>query len=508
MQLLSLLLMKKARNNISRLKYLTFITSLVLAGVIVLQFYWLYTSYTEQQSRFKADIENALTATAIKIQVESSLQHTSIPGIDSLRKKGISDIVSKAVGKLPREMLKGRQNAGEKLSIRLNAVDLTAEEIGSLIASIKENSAAVNESAFVVQNLVADTAIYHKTDLTRYVALFKEELDKRVITTPFEMALTDYAGTITIATCDTGDFRKIPLQSSAGDFSHSFLPDDLNLKVAFPDANLYLVKRMAWIMSVTILLVLIGSVSLSYLLLLFFRQKKLADMRNDFMNNMTHELKTPISAVAVALEMVLDKRHQVPEDKKARYLGIAQGELKRLNLLVENVLRTASFEHNEITIAPEAIEVKTWLEEVNANMLPVLETKNAVTAIHVDPEYMAAFLDRTHFTNVMQNLIENALKYNDKEMPEITISAVQAEGGVIFRVKDNGMGIPDAYHEQVFDKFFRVPHGDRHDIKGYGLGLSYVRSVVMLHQGKVSVTSVVDEGSTFHIFIPVKTIYS
>lgn len=500
--------MNKAKNKINRLKYLTVITAIVLTGVIVLQFYWLYTSYTEQKSRFKADIENALTAVAINIQVESSLQNTSIPGMDSLRKKGISNIVSKVVGKLPKELMEGKEHSGGKFSIRLNAEDLSPEEIGNLITAIKENPAAVNESGFVVQNLIVDSIAYRKTDLARYVALFKEELEKRVITTPFEMALADSAGIITAATCAADDFLKIPLQSSSGNFNHSFLAGNLHLKVAFPEANLYLVKRMAWIMSVTILLVLIGSASLSYLLLLFFRQKKLADMRNDFMNNMTHELKTPISAVAVALEMVLDKRHQVPEDKKARYLSIAQGELKRLNLLVENVLRTASFEHNEITIAPEAIEVKTWFEEVNANMLPVLETKNAISTINVDPEYLVAFLDRTHFTNVMQNLIENALKYNDKEIPLITISAGQAEGGVIFTVEDNGMGIPGIYREQVFDKFFRVPHGDRHDIKGYGLGLSYVKSVVLLHQGKVSVTSVVGEGSTFHIFIPVKTIHS
>jgi signal transduction histidine kinase len=238
---------------------------------------------------------------------------------------------------------------------------------------------------------------------------------------------------------------------------------------------------------------------------MFFKQKRMADIRNDFLNNMTHELKTPISSVAIALEMIQDERHKLSDEKKRDYARIAQGELKRLTLLVEKVLKMAAFDKGEIQIKREHFQASSWLQDILASMRPVFETAGAQVNISVDPEALQLYADKTHITNILTNLVENALKYNDKPEPVINIAIGEEGNDTVLSVTDNGRGIPAAYVSKVLDKFFRVPAGDQHDIKGYGLGLSYVKAAVELHGGTIAVKSALGQGSTFTIHLPKNT---
>ena len=274
------------------------------------------------------------------------------------------------------------------------------------------------------------------------------------------------------------------------------------LQAAFPDANLYVFRKMIWILSVSILLIVIGSYSLGYLLIFFFTQKKLSDLRNDFMNNMTHELKTPISSVSVALEMVLDKGKELSPEKSKSYLVIAQKELKRLDQLTENILKILSLERAEIKIVRSHILLSQWLCSISDSLSPLLEDKHVQLSITIIPETLEMLADKIHMTNVMYNVIENAIKYNNKTTPEIKIVATQHEDQLFLQISDNGEGIPAQYIKSVFDKFFRVPKGNRHDVKGYGLGLSYVKGIIEMHQGTVTVSSIPNTGSTFTIQLP------
>lgn len=493
--------MKQYKNRTYTLRLLTGITALMLAGIIALQVYWLQASYTEQRSRFAADIENAVLASVIRLQMDKSLHQATRGAVDS--SGGLSDVVSGILSKIPKEMLEAQSGSGNTFTISITDSTLQGADMEQLAAALQKAADSGNKHMNITLGEVG-SGQSAAGELLQYKNAFKKELDKRNIIVPFELALLDSAQHIQAASCDTQVFRNIPIKSAVSDFARQIGPGGYNLQAAFPDANLYLLRRMAWILIVTVLLILTGGASLSYLLVLFFRQKKLADIRNDFMNNMTHELKTPISSVAVALEMVLDTRRNMEEDKKTQYLHIAQGELKRLNMLVENVLKISSFERSEIRIAKEPVVVMPWLLDIESSLKPVLDRKGAQLLLDVRPELLTIAADKTHFTNVMQNLIENALKYNDKEMPRIRISIREEDDHVRMDVADNGKGIPGKYVDKVFDKFFRVPSGDRHDIKGYGLGLSYVKAVVELHDGSVSVESIPGEGSTFTIYLPEK----
>lgn len=497
-------------NKFSRLKILTCITVGVLAGIIALQIYWLVTSYKEQQSRFTADIESAISTAVVKVELGQGMDE-KIKGVeDSVRAEKLLQFVFNMVDKIPKELLTQKMDMEKTVLINLDEANIKVdsnmnqEELLEQLAAALQNMADTIDGKQVVKKIgeEEDSSFFiSKSELVSYKQVFRKEFHKRKIVVPFELAVTDSSGTIKIATCDTGAFRKVPVKSSNA-LLLSSKTSNYSLQAAFPDANLYLLKRMAWILVITLLLILIGAFSLSYLLVLFFRHKRIAEIRNDFMNNMTHELKTPISSISVAMEMVLDQRYNVDEDKKKKYLRAAQGELTRLNVLVDKVLKLSLFERSEIVIVKESLNVKSWLRDIERSLKPMLERGRVELDIHVHPESLVIALDRTHFTNVIHNLIENALKYNDKDTPRIHIEIKKATQTVQMTIQDNGIGIPEKYMDKIFDKFFRVPNGDRHDRKGYGLGLSYVKAVVELHGGTVSVISTLHGGSTFIVYLP------
>ncbi len=259
---------------------------------------------------------------------------------------------------------------------------------------------------------------------------------------------------------------------------------------------------MAWILSLSGVAIILGSLSFAYLLKLFFRQKRESEIRADFLNNMTHELKTPISSVAVALELIQDKRYPLSEAAKAGYFSVAESELQRLTLLVDKVLKIAAFERSEIALTFQNFEAAPWLAGILTGIKPLLEEAGAMVETTSFSPSLQLYADSTHLANVVQNLLENALKYNDKTMPQIQISVFEEGAFSVVTVTDNGSGIPAAYRTKIFDKFFRIPTGNRHDTKGYGLGLSYVKAIATLHGGSVQVASIPGRQTRFEVRIP------
>jgi signal transduction histidine kinase len=191
-------------------------------------------------------------------------------------------------------------------------------------------------------------------------------------------------------------------------------------------------------------------------------------------------------------------------EAKEEYFKIAGNELKRLTMLVDKVLRMAAFEKMEVKVNKEKLQARKWIAEVVDSVKPLAEAGKAAITIDIQPEDLSLFADKNHISSVLQNLLENAIKYadNKKPLPEINITAREADGNFYLKVKDNGIGIATQYQGKVFDKFFRVPTGDQHDTKGYGLGLSYVKEIVKLHQGSVILESEPGSGTVFTVTIP------
>jgi two-component system, OmpR family, phosphate regulon sensor histidine kinase PhoR len=230
-------------------------------------------------------------------------------------------------------------------------------------------------------------------------------------------------------------------------------------------------------------------------------QQRLMEIKNDFINNMTHELKTPVATVSVAIE-ALQNFNVLDNPKLANeYLTIAQSELKRLTLMADKILKTSVFEKNGVDLHLENIDIHTMVTEVINSMELVAKKQDAIITFEKEGVDFTLRGSEEHLSNIFYNLIDNALKYSP-EKPDIKIILKELSGQITFSIQDNGIGIPKTYQKKIFEKFFRVPQGDVHTTKGYGLGLSYVASVVKSHGGNVTVESEEGKGSRFVVVLP------
>ncbi len=231
------------------------------------------------------------------------------------------------------------------------------------------------------------------------------------------------------------------------------------------------------------------------------QQRRLTELKNDFISNVTHELKTPIATVSVAIEALQNFGvSQNPEQTK-EYLEISKSELNRLTLLVDKVLKMTTFEQHGLTLSPETVDWAVLIQLVLNSMKLQFEKYGAKVDFNQIGHSFQLSADKIHLTNVVYNLLDNALKYTEAQ-PRISLLLKETDADIRLSVRDNGIGIPVEFQGKIFDKFFRVPTGDTHDVKGYGLGLSYVSSVVKQHHGRIEVESEVGKGSSFTIIIP------
>lgn len=232
------------------------------------------------------------------------------------------------------------------------------------------------------------------------------------------------------------------------------------------------------------------------------RQKKLSEIKNDFINNMTHELKTPIATIRISSESLLNFDENTDQEKRLRYAGIIYKENKRLEQQVERVLNIAKLDKQEIKLKIETIDIHEIIEEAQENFeLSQLEESGGEIKLHLEAENHVIDADVVHITNVINNLIDNAIKYSD-QTPEIVISSRNIKNKLVLSFKDNGKGISKENLKYIFDKFYRVPTGNVHDVKGFGLGLFYVKTILEESGGSISVKSTLGKGSEFIVSLP------
>ncbi len=274
------------------------------------------------------------------------------------------------------------------------------------------------------------------------------------------------------------------------------------LYIYFPKQDTYLLKETGlWVIPTFVLTaMLIGIFIFSIMIIL--RQKKLSEIKNDFINNMTHELKTPISTISLASQMLRDNTVSNTPTTIEHISGIIFQESKRLTTQVEKVLQMAVFNEGKLKLKFKEVNINTLINSVVLNFELRVKSKNGelVSDLRANPSIIKG--DEVHITNVLFNLLDNAVKYS-KEEPKIAISTGIEDGYVVVSVKDNGIGISKEHLGQIFERFYRVPTGNVHDVKGFGLGLSYVKIIVDAHRGKVKVDSVLNKGTKFMIYFPI-----
>jgi two-component system phosphate regulon sensor histidine kinase PhoR len=299
---------------------------------------------------------------------------------------------------------------------------------------------------------------------------------------------------------DPGPQKEYPVLLFPHDLDDVKKPNYLYL--FFPKRDGYMLKQTGILVIPTLVLTIMLIGIFIFTILIILRQKKLSIIKNDFINNMTHELKTPISTISLASQMLRDNTVTNTPKTIEHISGIIYQESKRLTTQVEKVLQMAVFNEGKLKLKIKEVNLSTLIGSVVLNFELRVKAKDGelTTDLKADPAIIKG--DEVHITNVLFNLLDNAVKYS-KEAPKIIISTRLEDDFLILAVKDHGIGIQKEYVGQIFERFYRVPTGNVHDVKGFGLGLSYVKKIVEAHRGKVKVESDLNKGTKFMIYFPI-----
>jgi two-component system phosphate regulon sensor histidine kinase PhoR len=332
--------------------------------------------------------------------------------------------------------------------------------------------------------------------------LLLTEFKSRNLDTDFEYVLYDCFNDSIVF----GDF--VEIKSDAKDLVYEISEEDKwnqashYFGVYFPSKELRLVDQMGiWVVSTIFLLLVV--VFFSYTIWVILKQKKLSEIRTDFINNMTHELKTPISTISLSTEVLTNPNITNNPERLKNYANIIKEETERLRSQIDKVLQMASLDKNRLNLKVQKVNIHRVIKKTVEGFELILDSNEGEINLSLNARNTVISGDELHLTNIFFNLIDNAIKYSDNK-PRIEISTVDYKDGFQIRVRDNGIGMNRKQQKHVFENFYRVPTNDRHDVKGFGIGLNYVMKMVKKHHGKIQLKSELKSGSTFRIYFPVK----
>jgi len=281
-------------------------------------------------------------------------------------------------------------------------------------------------------------------------------------------------------------------------FTQDVINDPGKLQIFFPDKNTHIINTMTYMLSISGGLLLVLIFCFGYTIFSILRQKKISEMKTDFINNMTHEFKTPVSTIMIASEALKDREIMGDKARVSRLADIIYEENERLGSHIERVLNIARIEKNDFKLDKQPVEVNELILDVLDSMQLRLQKSNADVELHLDADDSVIKADELHFSNVIFNLVDNAIKYS-REEPHLTISTLNKSNQLVIRVADRGIGMSRDQQAKIFEQFYRVPTGNLHDVKGFGLGLSYVNTIVKRLEGMISVKSEKEKGSEFEL---------
>ncbi len=501
---------------------LIILMAVVLTGLILVQTSVIKSASDIKEEQFKQLVYNALDIVAIQLELDEQrlareyAARGIIPG-DNSHAGDMGDV-------FPRNN-PARSSIKYQLSYSSNGVQGTIEEklVEQVIDSVEAGSLTGIEHFMQqsleqqrrMQNWISDVKwqnyevllegrpLAKRIDSVRLHNILTTAIAQNEINLNFKYAIKN--STLGKEKVIFGDRDYNPRNKE--EFSQLLFQNDFNgsepnyLYVYFPDRKAFLVRQTGLTIIPTIILTGLLIAIFGYALLVIFRQKKLSNIKNDFINNMTHELKTPISTISLASQMLQDGSIANTPSTIAHVSKVINQESKRLSFQVEKVLQMAVFNEGRLKLKLREFDVNKMVETVTANFELRVNNKNG----NLKTEILAtnAFIkgDEVHITNVIFNLLDNAMKYS-KEVPEIKVTTENRKDKILISVQDNGIGISREHQAQIFDRFYRVPTGNVHDVKGFGLGLSYVKKIVDLHNGTIKVESALNKGTKFKLYFP------
>jgi two-component system phosphate regulon sensor histidine kinase PhoR len=329
----------------------------------------------------------------------------------------------------------------------------------------------------------------------------KQSLLYSGIQTPFEYAIIR-DGVVTDGNFkkgDKNDFLKSNYLVSL--FPDNIISQNLLISIIFPSRTNYVLGSMAWILGGSMLFSLIILATFGLSLYFIIRQKKISEIKSDFINNMTHEFKTPIATISLAADTITNPKVIKNEDSIRHFISMIKKENSRMNKKVETILQIASLDKREIDFSFENHSIHSIIEKVVDTIEIQVQQRKGKIALNLDAYEPVIYGDSEHLGNLVNNLLDNAIKYSP-DSPEVIVGTSNNEKGVILTVEDKGIGMSKSVQSKIFERFYRQNSGNVHDVKGFGLGLNYVRAIIDAHRGTINVSSEPGKGSRFEIFLP------
>ena len=389
---------------------------------------------------------------------------------------------------------------------------------------LRSDKNSITEASKSLQAIVKNRYVYQKAllDEVVYKILYqasekplKERINFRILDQDLKAELMNNGINIpyhfTVTTHDGREVYRCPDYTGDGvEYTYSqvlFRNDPANkmgiVKIHFPDMSSYIYSSVRFMIpSVVFTLVLL--VTFIFTIVVIFRQKRYSEIKNDFINNMTHELKTPIASISLAAQMLNDKSVTKSQQMLGHLSGVINDETKRLRFLVEKVLQMSMFDKKKAVFKKKELDLNEMVENIAKSFTLRVEHTGGKIYTEIEAIDSAIFVDEMHFQNVIFNLMDNAVKYRKQDKPiDIYLRTWNDNDHLYLSVRDTGLGIKKENLKKIFDKFYRVHTGNVHDAKGFGLGLAYVHKVVDLHDGEIKVESEYGKGTTFTIKLPV-----
>ena len=380
--------------------------------------------------------------------------------------------------------------------------------------------------------LLSDRPIEDRVNRLALDTLLRQSLAERGISIPFAYGVRTRLRPKFLFTSHSTEPKRFDSDGyKAALFPNNLMESGNYVYVYFPTQQEFILSRLAFTFGASAVLLLVILACFYIAISTIVKQKKLADIKNDFINNMTHEFKTPISTISLAVEMAQEQLQSVrvnevgtfamagsadlpngrpesvdqpiPDPRLTRYMGIIRDENRRLGSHVEKVLQMALLDRGEIVLNLSPVNIHDIIEKVLNNIGIQIEQREGEVDLNFDAEHELIEADEVHLTNILYNLLDNAIKYSPGK-PHITLQTRSLPEGISITVADRGLGMTKDQISRVFEKFYRVPTGNRHDVKGFGLGLSYVKKMVDEHHGQIRVESELGRGSSFEIELPYK----
>ncbi len=540
----------------SGFRFTVFIMSLALAGLIMLQAYWILHDFKLKEQQFDQTVMLALNDVVSKVEqqenmkivVQNFISHNDSVGSSNIKNDSVLNHLGNYIG-----------NSQINIGANNNDFSMVAQEIRNKVNEIKANRKSNKDFN---NNLLVDSSIDIRIikDIEQKEILSFNLSDESVIMDSIEREaerrmeskfnkLNTLMNKLTFQINDRNkslieripprvldsiiqkefENRSIPEKYfygikqaknkfdyiskgadstllSKSSFSIVLFPNDIlkrneQLTISFPSKIEFLFYSILPIVISSVVFSLIMIVGFIYVISTVFTQKKLAEIKSDFINNMTHEFKTPIATISIANESLKNPKVYSSPEKMDYYTGVIRDENKRMLRQVEVMLQMAQLEKGELKLKYEAINLKEVIEEaINSSLLSV-ENKNGKITFDATGFNPIINGDRNHLVNVFSNLIDNSIKYSDKPL-EIKIILKDVNGRIQIAVADNGIGMTKEVQKRIFDTFYRATTGNVHDVKGFGLGLSYVKAIIEQHKGSIFVDSEINNGSTFTIDLP------